>query len=163
MEDQPLPVARTPAGCPDQSGRPQAAGNVPADDPTTAAYMQITPTVIVPASQIHMLLMSVTGIAGIIGAILTAYIATHAPARESDWLLGFAVAELSLAALAELALALTVALRLRLTRGEHGGLRRRNVRLFTGMQPLLQGRDSLRSGVRESQQQDGSPAEGAGG
>ena len=41
-----------------------------------------------------MLLMSVTGIAGIMGAVLTAYIAAHAPAREFDWFLGFAVADL---------------------------------------------------------------------
>jgi hypothetical protein len=87
--------------------------------PSGHAYLKIAPTTVVPASQTHMLLMSVTGIAGIMGAVLTAYIASHAPAREFDWLLSFTVAELALAAVAELALALTVVLRLRIARGGH--------------------------------------------
>lgn len=98
------------------------------EDPSQHAYLTITPTTVVPASQTHMVLMSVTGIAGIVGAVLTAYIAVHAPAREFDWLLGFAVAELALAALAELALTLAVVLRLRIARG-HGARRRTARRL----------------------------------
>ncbi|SRR6266487_4870207 len=113
------------------------------EDPTGHAILTITPTTVVPASQTHMVLMSVTGIAGIVGAVLTAYVAAHAAAREFDWLLGFAVAELALAALAELALALAVVLRLRIARGY--GVRRRKARLFPGAQPL-----------------EGSPGEGAG-
>jgi hypothetical protein len=89
------------------------------EDPSEHAYITITPTTVVPASQSHMILMSVTGITGIVGAVLTAYIAVHAAAREFDWLVGFAVAELALAALAELALALAVVLRFRIARG-HG-------------------------------------------
>ena len=124
MEDHPLPPPG-PEWRPDEPGKPAPAGVIPGDDPTTAAYIQITPTTVAAASQTHMLLMSVTGIAGIMGAILTAYIAAHAPAREVDWLLGFAVADLALAAVAELALALTVVLRLRIARrGSHGVQRR---------------------------------------
>jgi hypothetical protein len=113
------------------------------ENPSGHAYLTITPTTVVPASQTHMVLMSVTGIAGIVGAVLTAYIAAHAAAREFDWLLGFAVAELALAALAELALALTVALRLRTARNY--GVRRRKARLLSRARPF-----------------EGSPGEGAG-
>jgi hypothetical protein len=109
MEHQPPPLGPTPEWPP----------------PGPDAYMQIARTTVVPASQTHMLLMSATGIAGIMGAVLTAYIAAHAPEREFDWLLGFVVAELALAAVAELALALMVVLRLRVARG---GVRRRKAR-----------------------------------
>jgi hypothetical protein len=125
MEDQPLPPAPAAEWRPEQPGRPAPAGIIHGDNPTPAAYIQITPTTEMPASQTHMLLMSVTGIAGIVGAILTAYIAAHAPAREIDWFLGFAVAELALATVAELALALTVVLRLRIARHGHVVRRRR--------------------------------------
>jgi hypothetical protein len=161
MEDQPLPPAPTPEWRPEQPGRPAPAGIIHGDHPTPAAYIQITPTTVVPASQTHMLLMSVTGIAGIMGAVLTAYIAAHAPAREFGWFLGFAVAELALAAVAELALALTVVFRLRIARGGHV-VRCRKARLLPRAQPLPRGQDSLRSGVPGEQQQEGSPGDGAG-
>jgi len=95
------PQATPGPGRPEQSP-PTATGS--AGDLTPAAHLKIAtfgPTRIeagVPAGQTPTLLMSMTGMTGIAGAVVTAWVgAVHVPAHYLGGFLGLAVAELALA------------------------------------------------------------------
>jgi small-conductance mechanosensitive channel len=89
----------------EETQTPTASNSEHAELPTSSADVKISlrPTEMearatVPASEARMLIttfgMSTVGVAGIMGAVLTAYIASS---RALDWFLGVSVAELALA------------------------------------------------------------------
>jgi len=90
MEDQtlsPVPAVERHQDPPEQA--------VPAEDPSSSAYLKISTlgsTTVEARGTVPLIC-----VAGILGAVVTAYIAAHAPEHDLSWFLGLAAAELALA------------------------------------------------------------------